>query len=111
MMPDLFYFWLTGQKITEYSNASTTQLLDANQRIWSPALLKKLGLNPSQFPPIYQPGTTLGELIPEVQELTQLNAIPVHVVATHHTGSAIAAIPHTDPEKTGHILVRALGPY
>jgi rhamnulokinase len=100
MVPDFFYFLLTNQKITEYTNASTTQLLDAKERSWSTPLLKKLGLSPSQFPPLHKPGTTLGSLSQEVQELTQLNPINVQIVATHDTASAIAAIPHTDPDKS-----------
>jgi rhamnulokinase len=96
MIPDYFYFLLTGKKITEYSNASTTQLLDVFERKWSKNMLDKLGCDVEQFPRIHESGKTLGPLLQEVQEQTQLNAVPVHVVATHDTGSAIAAIPHID---------------
>jgi rhamnulokinase len=100
MIPDYFYFLLTGKKISEYTDASTTQLLDANKRVYSEYMLKKLNLKSKQFPPVTMPGVTIGPLQKEVQELTKLNAIPVHVVASHDTGSAVAAIPHIDASKT-----------
>lgn len=99
MMPDFFYFLLTGTKITEYTNASTTQLLDAKKRQWSVELLKKLGINSNQFPPLIHPGTKIGEITQAVQDQTKLGKIPVFAVGTHDTASAIAAIPHTDINK------------
>ncbi len=101
LIPDYFYFLLTGKKITEYTNASTSQMIDVFKREWSQKLLEKISpsLRPGNIPPLHPTGTKLGTITPEVQKLTNLKDIPVHVVATHDTGSAIAAIPHADQEK------------
>jgi rhamnulokinase len=100
MIPDFFMYLLTGKKITEYTNASTTQLLDVKKRQWSKDFLDKLSIKNEIFPPLTQPGTRLGRLLSSVQDLTGLEEIPVHVVATHDTASAIAAIPHIDQSAT-----------
>jgi len=99
LMPDFFYYLLTGKKNTEYTNASTTQLLDAKARSWSQVLAKKIGFDAAQFAPLIQPGTVIGNLSKQVQDITHLNAIQVQAIATHDTASANAAIPHTDTSK------------
>lgn len=97
LMPDLFHYWLAGVKAVEYTNASTTQLLDCHTRTWAGDLLGRLGL-PSHFlPPLVLPGTTLGEVRPDVLAATGLRGpIPVIATGTHDTASAVAAIPGLD---------------
>jgi rhamnulokinase len=82
-IPDLFNFWLTGQKVVEYSNATTTQMLDAHSGQWAVEMLNELGIPTSILPEVVQPGTRLGEY----------QGIPVIAPACHDTGSAVAAVP------------------
>lgn len=97
MMPDLFHYWMTGQQIAEYTIASTSQMLDATTRSWAQDLLHRLELPTHILPDIVQPGTVLGPLLPELVKAAGLrNAPPVIAVASHDTGSAVAAIPGLD---------------
>lgn len=93
MVPDLFHYFLTGVKANEYSEASTSSLLDAEARDWSGELLESVGVKRSLFQRIVQPGETLGPLLPEVSE--DLGGLQTNVVAaaTHDTGSAVVSVP------------------
>lgn len=94
MMADLFAYMLTGRRTCEYTNASTTQLLDARTRTWDNALIARLGIPRHIFPEPTQPGAVIGTLLPEVAAATGLAAeTPVFAPATHDTGSAVAAVP------------------
>jgi rhamnulokinase len=66
MMPDLFHYWLTGQRTAEYTQASTSQCLHAHERRWATELLGRLGLPTHILPPIVQPGSVIGVLRGEV---------------------------------------------
>ena len=92
-IPDLFNYWLTGQKVCEFTNATTTQCYNPRDRTWARPLLKQLGIPDTIFPEIIQPGTTLGPLIaPVVEEVGAAN-LSVIAPACHDTGSAVAAVP------------------
>jgi rhamnulokinase len=92
LIPDLMNYWLTGEKACEYTNATTTQLLDLQTGGWSWNLLKKLDLPSGLFAPIVSPGTELGPVLPEVAE--EIGAEPpVFAVASHDTASAVVAVP------------------
>src|ERR687895_197482 len=92
LIPDLINYWLTGEKACEYTNATTTQLLDFETGGWSQDLLKKLDLPSGLFAPIISPGTELGPVLPEVAE--EIGAGPqVFAVASHDTASAVVAVP------------------
>ncbi|RUL83892.1 rhamnulokinase [Tautonia sociabilis] len=94
MMPDLFGWLLTGRRAGEFTDASTTQLLDARSRGWSDELCAGLGLPRQILPELIAPGSVLGTLRPGVAEETGLPAnTPVIVPATHDTGSAVVAVP------------------
>lgn len=93
MIPDLFNFWLTGQKVCEFTNATTTQFYDPRRNGWSKEICDSLGLPYEILPEIVQPGTQLGTLLPSVAAETGLPEIPVIAPACHDTGSAIAAVP------------------
>jgi rhamnulokinase len=97
MMPDLFNYWLTGQKAVEYSDASTTHMLDARKRTWAKDMLTSLGIPTAILPNIISPGTVLGHVRPDVMRDIGLSA-PALVVATgsHDTANAVAAIPGLD---------------
>ena len=93
MIPDLFNFWLTGQKVCEFTNATTTQFYDPQRKEWSKEICSALGLPYEILPEIVQPGTQLGTLLPSVAAETGLREIPVIAPACHDTGSAVAAVP------------------
>ncbi|MCM8710017.1 rhamnulokinase [Clostridium sp. SYSU_GA19001] len=92
-MPDLFTFFLTGEKHTEYTIASTAQMLDAKSRDWAMDLLKKLELPVELLKDIIMPGTIAGYLTEEIQREVQLPAVPVVAVGSHDTASAVAGTP------------------
>ncbi len=94
-IPDLFNFWLTGRKVCEFSNATTTQLYDPRARGWAKPLFKKLDLPFGIMPKIVAPGTVLGGLRPSIRDEAGVGKakIPVIAPACHDTGSAVAAVP------------------
>lgn len=97
LMPDLLGYWLTGRKAAEYTNASTTQMLDRRSRRWAAPMLAQLGLPSDLLPPIIAAGTQLGELLPGVAALAGLRSrVPVFAPGTHDTASAVAAVPGLD---------------
>jgi len=89
-LPDLLTFWLTGKLATEYTIASTSQMLDATTRQFSPEILQAVGI-PNLFPPIDLPGTVRGNVLPSVN--ASLVGTPVIAVGSHDTASAVAAVP------------------
>lgn len=102
MIPDYFNYRLTNQFSCEYTNASTTQLLDVHTRDWDLELLEKLGLPTHIFPIINQPGFILGEISDEIQ--SQLGyCSKVVLTASHDTGSAVVAVPMRSNEDTVYI--------
>jgi rhamnulokinase len=97
LMPDLFHYWLTGVKAIEYTNASTTQMLDCRERRWASELLGQLNLPTHFLPPIVAPGTILGNMLPDVLGETGLRGpVPVIAPGSHDTASAVAAVPGLD---------------
>ena len=93
MIPDLFNFWLTGRKVCEFTNATTTQFYDPRKKGWSKEIYDALGLPYEILPEIVQPGTHLGRLLPSVAAETGVSEIPIIAPASHDTGSAVAAVP------------------
>lgn len=98
MIPDLFNFWLSGHKSSEWTVASTSQMCDPHNRDWSAPLLESLDLPLAILPPIVEPGASLGRLLPSVAERVGLGK-PVEVIApaSHDTGSAVVAVPAATP--------------
>ena len=92
LIPDLMNYWLTGEKACEYTNATTTQLLDLETGGWSENLLEGMGIPSRLLARITASGTELGPLLPEVAEEVGA-APPVFSVASHDTASAVVAIP------------------
>ncbi|GGE36793.1 rhamnulokinase [Pullulanibacillus camelliae] len=92
MIPDYFNFLLTGRKANEYTNATSTQLVNAFTKRWDHGLLKALGLNEEMFQEIHRPKTVLG---PVKKELTDCFGWEMQVIlpATHDTGSAVLSMP------------------
>ena len=82
-VPDLLNFWLSGAQVCEFSNATTTQMLNPFTRSWAGELLDALAIPLALFPEVVQPGTRLGTY----------EDIPVIAPACHDTGSAVAGVP------------------
>lgn len=95
-VPDALSYMLTGEAVCEYTIASTSELLDPRTKDLDPQLLEALGLEREKFGSMVNPGTQIGVLTEEVQQMTGLGAIPVIAVAGHDTGSAVAAVPAKD---------------
>jgi rhamnulokinase len=93
MVPDLLRYFLTGQKASEFTNASTTQLLNPQTQDWDTELMEILGIPTRLFVKPVQPGTLTGTLLPAVREELGLPDIPVIAVGEHDTASAVAAVP------------------
>ena len=89
-IPDLLNYWLCGTLVSEYTNATTTQFVDANTGSWANGLLKELDLPARLLKRIVKPGTVIGELRSTVAGAHA--GTPVVAPACHDTGSAVAAI-------------------
>lgn len=92
-MPDLFNYLLTGNEVTEYTIASTSQLLDAEERDWSDEIFERLALPLQLMADIVEPGTIIGELLPSIQKETGMGEVDIIAPACHDTASAVAAVP------------------
>ncbi|MBE1878736.1 rhamnulokinase [Myceligenerans sp. TRM 65318] len=108
LVPDLITYRLTGRRVAEVTNASTTGLLDARTRTWSDAHIARLaeefpelGDLRARLPELVEPGTAVGHLLPGIREATGLGEVPVFAVASHDTASAVAAAPldHAVPDE------------
>jgi len=93
MMPDLLNYWLTGIKVCEFSEATTSQCYDPRKRAWATDLLDRLGIPTDILQDVIQPGTTIGPLDADLAEEVGLGRVPVIAPACHDTGSAVAAVP------------------
>lgn len=83
--PNLFNYWLTGDKSAEFTHVSTTQVYDPRKHDWDYATLEAIGVPTHMFGEVVQPGARLGEY----------RGIPVFVPASHDTGSAVVGVPAT----------------
>ncbi len=92
-MPDALSYMLTGHMVTEYTIASTSQILNPRTKRFEQELLDVVGVKEDQFGKFVFPGEQVGVLSEEVQRMTGLGAIPVIAVAGHDTASAVAAVP------------------
>lgn len=88
LIPDYFSYRLTGQMNWEYTNATTTQLVNINTDSWDETLLDWTGVNAAWFGKPTHPGNVIGHW-----SCPQGNAIPVVAVASHDTASAVIAVP------------------
>ncbi|AIX08747.1 MULTISPECIES: rhamnulokinase [Bacillus] len=93
MVPDYLGYCLTGKAVTEITNASTTQLLNASTGNLDPELLEAVSVQEQQFAPLTEPGCELGKLRNEWFPDYDLPACKVMTVATHDTASAVIAAP------------------
>ena len=101
MMPDYFHFLLTGKKVQEYTNATTTQLVSPVTKDWDEELIRQLGYPRRLFQEIRMPGYELGSLRGEIRKEVGFSC-KVVLPPTHDTASAVAAVP-TQEEETLYI--------
>ena len=92
MLPDYFQFLLTGVKASEYTNATSTQLVNPETKQWDYELIDMLGINRNMFMELKQPGTILGELTDGIKKIVGYNTRVV-MCASHDTASAVMAVP------------------
>jgi rhamnulokinase len=89
-IPDLVNFWLTGEMTAEFTNATTTQFVDARTRSWATGLLTTLGVPTRLLPRVVEPGTVVGKIVGDAP--ASLIGTEVVAPACHDTGSAVAAV-------------------
>jgi rhamnulokinase len=93
MVPDYVNFLLTGKLCTEFTNATTTQMVNVQSKDWDAEILRAVPVDSGIFTKPVPPGTIIGELAPDIRKRTGLGRIPVVAPATHDTGSAVASVP------------------
>ena len=104
LIPDLLHYWFCGAATTEFTNATTTQCFDPHACGWAADLLERIDVPTRLLPDVVQPGTRLAPLGAAVAEETRLGSAEVVAVATHDTGSAVAAVPFRQP---GSVFISA----
>jgi rhamnulokinase len=92
-IPDLFHYFLTGEKKTEFTFATTSQLCNPIKMGWEDELFDALEISKSLMQEIVQPGTLIGKLDKKITQGLGWGDVPVVAVASHDTGSAVAAVP------------------
>ena len=97
-IPDAISYMLCGKAVTEYTVASTSQMLNPKTGDLDEEILKTLGIPRSKFGPIVNPGEKIGTLTKQVQDFTGLGEVPVIAVAGHDTASAVIAVPTPDKD-------------
>ncbi|MFV0362505.1 MAG: rhamnulokinase [Suipraeoptans sp.] len=93
LTPDLFNFFLTGVKRAEYTMATTTQLMDAKNKVWSDRLIEGLSIPKDILPEIVPSGTIIGNITDRICEELEIDPAKVISVASHDTQSAVVAVP------------------
>jgi len=91
-IPDLFHYWLTGNAVCEFTNATTTQMVNPQKHAWCRKLMDKLELPSELLGEIVEPGTIVGKLSENLSSSSALRGVPVIAPATHDTGSAVAGV-------------------
>lgn len=97
MLPDYFQFLLTGNKVSEYTNGTSTQLVSPVTKQWDAELIEMLGYPADMFLPLQMPGTEVGNLKPEIQNIVGFDC-KVVLCASHDTASAVMAMPKAEGE-------------
>jgi rhamnulokinase len=104
LIPDLLAYWLTGSVGAERTNASTTQLYDVRRQVWADELAERLGIPQRILPPLRDPGSTVGRLLPDVADEVGLSlSTPVLAVGSHDTASAVVGVPFVDRDRAAYI--------
>jgi rhamnulokinase/L-fuculokinase len=91
--PDLLNYFLTGHRQSEYTIASTSELLNVGERDWDEAIIGAAGLRRDMFCDLVQPGVSCGGMDRRIREETGGGDIEVLSVASHDTASVVLAVP------------------
>jgi len=102
LMPDVFNYFLTGEKITEYTIASTTQMMNPRNGKWARSLIDKLEIPGNILTDIIDAGTVIGKINKNIKQELNIADVPVIAVAGHDTGSAVVSVP-ADQEKFAYL--------
>ena len=92
-MPDALNYLFSGEAVTEFSIASTSQMIVPGKNEWQKTLIEKAGIPTSILTDIVNPGTIIGKIKPDVAKEAGSETVPVIAVAGHDTASAIASVP------------------
>lgn len=92
-LPEFLLHWLGAKRVSEYTNATHTQLLRVHDRSWSPEIFAAAGLDLSAAPPLVQPGADTGAVQGGLASLPAFRNTRLIAPACHDTASAIAGIP------------------
>lgn len=93
LTPDLFNYFLTGEKKAEYTMATTTQLMDTRNKVWSDKIMDTLSIPKKIFPEIVPSGTVVGNISEKICDELGIEPAKVVAVASHDTQSAVVAVP------------------
>jgi rhamnulokinase len=97
LIPDLLGYWLSGVRVTEVTNASTTSLLDVRRRTWDTELMETLSIPASLFAPLGSPGDVIGPLADDARVATGISPdTRLTLVGSHDTASAVVGVPAGD---------------
>ena len=107
MIPDYFNFLLTGIRMSEYTNASTTGMLNSKAKNWDDTIINSFELPRRIFVDVCQPGKTVGEFSSDIVATVGFTA-KVVLCASHDTASAVVATPF-DAAKRGSSLFLSSG--
>jgi len=102
-IPDLFNYWFTGIKVNEFTDASTSQMIDPATRSWARDLVHRFGLPDKILGTLVNPGTLLGPMRSALAKETGLSGVPVIATASHDTAAAVAAVPASGGEAWAYI--------
>jgi rhamnulokinase len=92
-IPDLFNYWLTGRKLTEFTFATTSQLYNPLTQAWEPELFRALDLPLDLMQTVVPTGAPVGPLDPDIAREVGLPDLPFVATASHDTAAAVAAVP------------------
>jgi len=103
LIPDAITRFLSGKKACEYTEASTSGLLDATRKQWDFNIIDELGIPLDVFPEIVDPCTSAGSLTKSLKDELNCGDIPVWHVGSHDTASAVAAVPADASKKWAYL--------
>ncbi|AOZ94064.1 rhamnulokinase [Paenibacillus crassostreae] len=96
MIPDLLRYFLSGEAVHEFTNATTTQMYNPVEGQWDSTIIQRMGFQESWFGRVVQPGTHVGQLSSGIRHELGLASIPIYTAAEHDTASAVVAVPATE---------------
>ena len=97
-MPDLLSYFLTGKKVSEYSIATTSGMVDIHTHGWSDEILTAFGYPKNLFCGLVKPGTVIGSLTEKLASELGVPQVPVIAVCGHDTQSAVTAVPTAEKD-------------